>query len=127
MKVKTGLGDNPLKWIKDTSKEFVRKEDAQYKVGSAKIQKSQTLRVPKFKTFKAHLWVLIRKDQLEFLEGFAREIMMNREPGNKRERITKNTVLRTYIDILKDVQINKKNIPDETELIKRIKEKVEFK
>ncbi len=120
MPKKTGLGDNPLDWIVDTSKKAKHKP----KKESSEPTNSKTTEVPKFRSFEVKLSVLLRENQLDFLEKLTREIMTSRDSGNKKERITKNTIIRTLIDALKDLEINKMNIPDETELFKRIREKI---
>jgi len=120
MPKKTGLGDNPLDWIVDTSKKSKDKPTKE----SSELTNSKTTEVPKFRTFEVKLSILLRENQLDFLEKLTREIMTSRNSGNKKERITKNTIIRTLIDALKDLDINKTNIPDETELFKRIREKI---
>lgn len=120
MPKKTGLGDNPLDWIADTSKKPKNKP----KKENSKLINSKTTEVPKFRTFEVKLSILLRENQLDFLEKLTREIMSSRNSGNKKERITKNTIIRTLIDTLKDLEINKTNIPDENELFKRIREKI---
>jgi len=120
MAKKTGLGDNPLEWIADTSKKSKHKS----KNESSELTDSRTSEVPKFESFEVKLSVLLRENQLDFLQKLTREIMTSRDSGNKKERITKNTIIRTLIDALKDLEINKTNIPDETELFKRIREKI---
>ena len=120
MPKKTGLGDNPLDWIVDTSKQSKDK----LKDKSSELTNSNTTEVPKFRSFEVKLSILLRENQLDFLEKLTRQIMTSRDSGNKKERITKNTILRTLIDALKDLDINKTNIPNETELLKRIREKI---
>lgn len=120
MPKKTGLGDNPLNWIVDTSKKSKDKS----KKESSELTNSKTIEVPKFRSFEVKLSILLRENQLNFLEKLTREIMTSRNSANKKERITKNTIIRTLIDALKDLDINKTNIPDETELFKRIREKI---
>lgn len=120
MPKKTGLGDNPLNWIVDTSKKSKDKS----KKESSELINSKTIEVPKFRSFEVKLSILLRENQLNFLEKLTREIMTSRNSANKKERITKNTIIRTLIDALKDLDINKTNIPDETELFKRIREKI---
>lgn len=120
MPKKTGLGDNPLNWIADTSK----KPKDKTKKESSDLIKSGTTEVPKFRTFEVKLSTLLREDQLHFLEKLTRQIMANRDSDNKKERITKNTIIRVLIDALKDLDIDKKNICNETELFKRIRDKV---
>lgn len=120
MPKKTGLGDNPLNWIVDTSKKSKDKS----KKESSELTNSKTIEVPKFRSFEVKLSILLRENQLNFLEKLTREIMTSRNSANKKERITKNTIIRTLIDALKNLDINKTNIPDETELFKRIREKI---
>lgn len=120
MPKKTGLGDNPLDWIVDTNKQSKDKP----KDNSSELTNSGTTKVPKFRSFEVKLSLLLRENQLGFLEKLTREIMTSRDSGNKKERITKNTIIRTLIDALKDLDINKTNIPNETELLKRIREKI---
>lgn len=120
MAKRTGLGDNPLNWIADTSKEPKNKP----KEASSELTQLRTPGVPKFRSFEVKLSILLRENQLGFLEKLTREIMTSRDSGNKKERITKNTIIRTLIDALKALDINKTNIPNETELLKRIREKI---
>ena len=76
--------------------------------------------LPKYQRLDVKLYVLLRDDQLEFLAKLTREIMKNRTSAYKVERITKNTIIRALIDNLKDLELDVRNIPDETELAKRI-------
>lgn len=124
---KTGLGEDPLSWIEDTSKRAEpkkKKPKPRPKKRAEKVQESRTSEVPKFRTFEVKLSILLREDQLDTLEKLTREIMANRGSTNKRERITKNTILRAYIDALGDLDIDKENIADEAELLRRIKERI---
>lgn len=119
---KTGLGGNPLEWIKDTKKKdkppkLTRVEKKGVKKTDKKVRTSE---VPKFRTYIKHSVLLSRK-HLDHLHNLERVIMAQRESG--RERITKNSILRCYIDILSDFKIDLRNIPDEKELLKRIKAK----
>ncbi|MCM8805247.1 MAG: hypothetical protein NC825_00735 [Candidatus Omnitrophica bacterium] len=59
-----------------------------------------------------------------FLDQLQREILKNREPIYKKERITKNSIIRACIDAFRNVQLNLKNIPDEETLVERLKEKI---
>jgi len=141
---RTGLGDNPLNWIADTSsskeatiEEKLKSKSEDYPTenvekGLKEIQKSitselsnlETSVVPKFKSFEVKLSILLREDQLEFLEKLTREIMSKRDSNNKRERITKNTALRACVDVLRKLDIDKVNISDEKELLKRIQDRI---
>jgi len=89
--------------------------------------KEAQMRVPKYLQLDVKLYVLLREDQLEFLARLTREIMKNRASEYKRERITKNTILRALIDNLKELELDVRNIPDEAELTKRISEAIRAK
>jgi aminoglycoside phosphotransferase family enzyme len=123
---KTGLGENPLNWIKNTSQEVTTKKEpvSRNRKQGGDVQNFRTSELPKFKTFEVKLSILLRQDQLDFLEKTTREIMATRAGVTKKERITKNTILRAYIDAVKGFSVDIKNIPDETELLRRIREKI---
>jgi hypothetical protein len=137
-KKKTGLGEDPLSWITDTSEETEAKRKPKPKPKEARrsgtseviesesseLRKIRTSEVPKFQTFEVKLSILLREDQLDFLEQLTREIMTSRDSANKKERITKNTILRAFIDAFKDLDVDTESIPDEEELLKRIKERI---
>jgi hypothetical protein len=76
--------------------------------------------LPKYQRLDVKLYVLLRDDQLEFLARLTREIMKNRTSAYKKERITKNTIIRALVDNLKELKLDVRNIPDEIELTKRI-------
>ncbi|HDD64593.1 MAG TPA: hypothetical protein ENF61_00585 [Firmicutes bacterium] len=110
---KTGLGKNPLAWIKPT---IEKKEE--------KKEKKEEERIPKFQTFEVRLTTLLREDQLEFLEKLVREIKKNRTAPYRKERITKNTLIRVFIDAFMHTKIDTRNIPDEETLLSRVMEKI---
>lgn len=125
---KTGLGNN-LPWIIDTTKKAKQVPKSTSNNGvkrlvTSEVEKSRISHIPKFRTFEVKLSVLLTQDQLDFLEKFTRNIMINRDRDNKRERITKNTIIRAYIDALKDLDIDINNIPDQETLLQRLKEKL---
>ncbi|MCM8777034.1 MAG: hypothetical protein NC905_02050 [Candidatus Omnitrophica bacterium] len=121
---KTGLGRDPLKWIQPTisEKKAIEKE-IELKISQEKQEKKETS-IPKFKTFEVRLTSLLREDQLDFLEKLTREIQKNRVPEFRKERITKNTLIRVFIDAFMDTKIDTTNIPDEETLLKRVKERI---
>lgn len=80
----------------------------------------------KFKTFEVKLSVLLREDQLDHLKGLERMIMKKRSSKNKQERITKNTILRTYIDALSGIDLDISEIKNEEELLQRIKKALQI-
>ena len=64
----------------------------------------------------------LRREQLENLIHLEREIMGNRSRGSKKQRITKNSLIRIYVDLMLSVAINTREISDEKELGKRYKQ-----
>ncbi|NLF37863.1 hypothetical protein GX586_00365 [bacterium] len=76
------------------------------------------LRTPKFLTFEVKLSILLTAGQLEYIERLVHEIMRNRSV--KKERITKNTVLRCLVDLLQALPLDTKDIADEDELRRRL-------
>lgn len=112
---KTGLGEDPLSWIKDTKKGA---KTAKIRRGPKKARKSE---LPKFRTLVKHT-VFLSQDQIDRLHTLERAIMRGRKSGS--ERITKNTILRCYIEALNDLNFDTKNISDEKELLSRIKAKL---
>lgn len=149
MAKRTGLGENQP-WIRNTRDETTapttslpdtmpppkkrvpaRKHQASQKPevevqraetvkNSPEVQQSETLEVPKFETFEVKLSILLREDQLAFLERMTREIMGNRDRDSRRERITKNTIVRACLDVLQGLEIDTAKVPDEEELRRRI-------
>lgn len=139
---KTGMGSTPLAWVQDTSQKAVpeiprapkvarrkpERKTEKKELGNGKseekeppeVQKLESSKVPKFETFEVKLSILLRGDQLEFLEKLTREVMKKRDRANRQERITKNTVVRACIDALRQVEFDTANIPDEDGLRQRI-------
>lgn len=112
---KQGLGLNPLDNI------IPDKGNEEITLKSVKPFKSKTLKHLKFKDYEK-LLISIHPGQLEFLERLLKKIMRERSSEYKEERITKNTIVRTAIDILKEVEnkIDTVNIPNESVLSTRI-------
>lgn len=79
---------------------------------------------PKFKTFEVKLSILLREDQLDHLKQLERMIMKSRSSKNKEERITKNTIIRTYLDVLSGLDIDVREVKNEEDLLERIKSKL---
>ena len=75
--------------------------------------------VPKYAALEV-LTLRISEDDLEFLRGLERDIMKRRSPGNRKERITKNTVVRAMLGCFRNVSFDRKEIPDEKELRARL-------
>lgn len=114
---KTGLGKDPLQWIRPT----VEKGEKKKRIKKTTEKENE---VPKYQTFDVRLTVLLKDSHLEFLEKMVREIQKNRTREFKKERITKNTILRCLIDAFSKTKINTANIPDEETLLSRIEEKI---
>jgi len=74
--------------------------------------------MPKYMTYDVRLSLLLSDEHLEYLEKVVREIMKNRRV--KHERITKNSVVRCLIDLLKALPLDVQEIPDEAELRRRL-------
>ena len=115
-KKKTGLGENPLNWIKKTSE--VPKSE------TSELSKFRTSEVPKFRRYEVKLSILISKEQLLFLEELVKDIMSKRDRLHKKERITKNSIIRSLIDLLREIDFDRENIEDEEELKRRIFERI---
>jgi len=90
---------------------------------ASKGQNSTSSEVPKYERMEP--WTArVRPGQTEFLQRLAKEIMANRE--DRRERITKNTVLRAWLTVLEEIhgQLDLTHIADEDELQRRLHELV---
>lgn len=74
---------------------------------------------PKYATLEA-LTLRISDEDLEFLHKLERDIMRNRSPESRKERITKNTIIRAMLNCFRDVRFDRKEIPDEKELQMRL-------
>ncbi len=81
-------------------------------------------KIPKFQTFEVKLTVPFSEQHIVFLDHLQREILKNRQREYRKERITKNSIIRACIDAFKDVSLNLKDIPDERMLVERLKEKI---
>ena len=57
---------------------------------------------------------------MDFLSALEREIMKKRTGKNKKERITKNSLIRTALEVLKIIDFDRSEISDEKKLIERV-------
>jgi len=118
------LGED-LSWIKPTvqaeDKETTKKIESDITSLEKPIQPDASSRVPKFQTYEVRLTLRLGESQLEFLSRLEREIMKKRTPANRKERITKNSILRAMIDAVSNLDIDTREIGDETELINRFR------
>ena len=106
---KTSEGVNPNIWIRQPEEKSVKSGIA----GTAPSSQPET--PPKYKTFDV-LTLRISGEDFEFLQKLEREIMKSRSKENKKERITKNSIMRAMLACLKNVKFDRKDIPDENEL-----------
>ena len=147
---KKALGADPLSWIKPTVNTDVHESQSKNE-GSVKTKEewspqhgndtslqnleetslSQAQKgdksVPKFQTYEIKLTVRLKEDQLEFLSRLEREIMKNRSSDNRKERITKNSVIRAMVDTFRNLDIDTREIGDEEELVKRLIKAISLK
>jgi len=106
---KTSEGVNPNIWIRQPEEKSIKSGIA----GTAPSTQPET--PPKYKTFDV-LTLRISSEDFEFLQKLEREIMKSRSKENKKERITKNSIMRAMLACLKNVKFDRKDIPDENEL-----------
>lgn len=106
---KTSEGVNPNIWIRQPEEKSIKSGIA----GTAPSSEPET--PPKYKTFDV-LTLRISSEDFEFLQKLEREIMKSRSRENRKERITKNSIMRAMLACLKNVKFDRKDIPDENEL-----------
>ena len=106
---KTSEGVNPNIWIRPPEEKSIKSGIT----GTPRDSKPET--PPKYKTFDV-LTLRISSEDFEFLHNLEREIMKNRSRENRKERITKNSIIRAMLACLKNVEFDRKDIPDENEL-----------
>lgn len=106
---KASEGVNPNIWIRQPEGKSIRSGIG----GTAQSPKPE--KPPKYKTFDV-LTLRISSEDFEFLHNLEREIMKNRSRENRKERITKNSIMRAMLACLKNVKFDREDIPDENEL-----------
>lgn len=114
------LGVDPLSWIKKTESIYVEESRS-----NARKKEIGHLEVPKYRSYEVKLTVRLSEDHLEFLSSLEREIMKNRSRKNRKERITKNSIIRSIIDVFRNLDYEKSEISNEEELTRRIREGLE--
>ena len=150
MSRKKALGADPLSWIKPTIN--VDTDESHQPLSQAQPSYEETQEVqkavkgkthegkkappptthhrnsymPKFQTYEIKLTIRLKEDQLQFLSSLEREIMKNRSSANKKERITKNSIIRAIIDIFQDLNIETNEISDEGVLLRKLKRAVQI-
>jgi len=71
-------------------------------------------------TATVRLTVPVRPDQEETLTRIVRTISQTRDRKHRKQRITKATIIRAYIDALSSIPIDLSDIPDEKEMLERL-------
>ena len=85
------LGVDPLSWISEKEKnKSIKIEDI--------VAKKEKKTLAKFETYDIKLTIRLDEDQLDFLTDLEREIMRRRSSKNRKERITKNSIIRSLIN-----------------------------
>lgn len=111
---KKALGVDPLSWIRQTP-------DKEDKLKQKNIIKKEIKpKLPKFETYDVKVTLRISDEHLSFLTNLEREIMKRRSKKNRKERITKNSIIRSIIEVLEKIEFDKSEISNEEELIERI-------
>ena len=110
---KKGGGVDPNIWIRQPE----TKPDNGDVPGAAAASENGS--VPKYAALEV-LTLRISEEDLEFLRRLERDIMKGRSSRNRKERITKNTVVRAMLGCFRNVSFDKREIPDEKELRARL-------
>ena len=107
------LGVDPLSWIKQSK--LLDLDTGEKKPKDLPVGDS-----PKYQSYDVKLTIRISEQQLAYLSNLEREIMKSRSKENKKERITKNSIIRAMIRVLSDFEFDHSEIPDEDFLFKRM-------
>ncbi len=108
-----GLAENE----KELKKEKVPKKSQVKKLRSSEISYHQAETVER-------LTVPLPLDQVQSLNSLERAIMKSRSRRAKKQRITKNSIIRACLQVFLSLDLDVKEIPDEAELVKRIEQAV---
>ena len=117
-----GMGSDPLSWIGEGGEEAkpgpgVREAGVE-EAGEA-VEQLRAGVVPKFMTL-VPVTARLTDEQVEWLDAAERRIMRSRT--RRRERITKNTLLRAAVSLLMALPWDYRDIADEDELVERLKQ-----
>lgn len=132
MSKKKALGSDPLGWIKSTVPMYeetvggrdVDREDYNPTRSNDKEYVEKVQLGPKFERYHIKLTVRFDDKQLDFLMALERGIMRSRSKRNKKERITKNSIVRALVNLARKLDIDIKEIRDEKEFEMRINQAV---
>jgi hypothetical protein len=116
------MGSDPLSWIGEGGEEAkpgpgVREAGVE-EAGEA-VEQLRAGVVPKFMTL-VPVTARLTDEQVEWLDAAERRIMRSRT--RRRERITKNTLLRAAVSLLMALPWDYRDIADEDELVERLKQ-----
>jgi hypothetical protein len=115
------MGKDPLSWIGEGAgtrrAKPARAEAPEVEEAPSDVQ-SQSAQVPKFMTL-VPVTARLSEPQVEWLDTVERRIMRSRR--RKRERITKNTLLRAAVEVMMALKCDYSEIADEAELVARVK------
>lgn len=122
---KRGMGSDPLSWIGESEPEAGA--DARLRGGEGRVREEASPDVPqlasrvlpKFMTL-VPVTARLTEEQVDWLDAAERRIMRSR--SRRRERITKNTLLRAAISLLMALPWDHRDIADEDELVERLKQ-----
>lgn len=122
---KRGMGSDPLSWIGERGGEQGAGSGSHGEVEEVREAAPGSVRqlasglVPKFMTL-VPLTARLTEEQIDWLDATERRIMRSR--SRRRERITKNTLLRAAISLLMALPWDHREIADEEELVERLKQ-----
>ena len=86
-------------------------------VAALQLGESTTSALPKYATL-IPITARLTEDQVDYLETMERRIMRSRQ--RRHERITKNTIIRAAIELVRALPWDYNDIADESELIQRL-------
>lgn len=110
-----------LKTLKDLNSKSLKVLKSLPEQDHKPTHKFKTFKLPKFKSLESQLLVRLRPDQVDYLSKLESAIMKGRTSKNKKERITKNTIIRAAVDAIQTLDIAAGEIPDEETLLARLK------
>lgn len=124
MNKKKVLGVDPLSWIKETKIQKPKQLEKKFKIKETLDPDKQTK--PKFESYNVKLTIRLNETHLDFLINLEREIMKERSKESRKERVTKNSIIRSMLNVFieNEIEFDKSEIPDEHELTKRIQKTI---
>jgi len=132
MSKKKALGSDPLSWIKPTilinegtdGGQDINREDYSPTISNNKEDVEKIQLGPMFERYQIKLTVRFDDKQLDFLTALERKIMKSRSKRNKKERITKNSIVRALVNLARELDIDINEIRDEKEFEMRVNQAI---